>query len=1358
MIAAKTHTPPAKAVPENSGSKAPFFNKSGQTGQLEQQLSESTPETLQRESFFTPTVPALQAKCAHCEQEEINKKEETPFFQTKLTIGQPGDKYEQEADAMADKVVQRMATAEQAPHATTQADTLQLKPQTPTLIQRKCASCGQEEMVQRQEEEPQQDIQPDLQTKIALAGATTPPDDEQPHNPIQRKCAACEREEKLQKKTDHEQEEQPAVMTKSESGQTFVSSDLQSRLSATKGGGSALPDTTRSSMEGAFGADFSGVRVHTDSSAVLMNQELNAHAFTHGRDVYFNAGKYNPGSTDGQKLLAHELTHTVQQGGSARQKEVRRKSENNVPMDNAPEASPNAGVVQRDTLDDITGAARDTWDATGGRLTGAATNLILDQIRPLAPNLVAVIEQIRSEGVLNFFKTKLLQGINGIFDGLQNNSSQISSIFPGFGELVIRARVIVNALASGDCQPLFAALNDLKELVTQLAGDAWDAIVEFYQPAIDFFTDVWNSFALPAMEWLKAKAMNIWSWIQDIGSTIWRGFLPIREAVGGAWDYIKGIIGLNAEETGEEGLIQWAQRKAGEVWEEVKETLRPIIEPARAMVAKIQAVIPLTAILNLRKTIQDWLQKVVATSTAMGEDASNVGNEAAQTSLRDQILPAVQQSIEQFRGNIAEAASWVNGKIGEVFTSVGQFFTTVRNIEWLSVASGAIEWVEVKATELNDWVQSKITTLFDIVSQGLHNVGDWLKPIYDALVKIMGILGDILGKLPDFLMGPLWMLLPECIKEPIKKFFLEQILGRMSFFQKLQQVENIWERLEAAALVILKQIFVDGNLRKAIWTFFSTMLDLLGLPPQLVMRVITKAAQNLSDILQDPLGFLGNFIRALKLGFEQFFNNIGTHLLSGLQAWLFSKLDGSGIEMPQDLSFKSMLKLAFQILGITVDMLLRVLEEVTGKKGLKAKIEGIIGAISNAWAWFEALLNQGEEGGSIWDRLGNAIGSIWDMILDGVVSWLENTIIVRALAWVATKLDPTGVMAVITTIIDVFNVFQAIMDKAREILEMIERVLDGLGDLIKGIIAAAANVLERALAAAIPVAMAILSALFGLDGVVDKVKEVIKKLREKVEAGIKRVMTSIKNWIERMLGRGGQSAAGEDTLDAALREIDAEGAKERDEEEVTQSEANAIKDKVNSNHSETIHISSVSHGEGTWDFEYEPVIQRQKRSIVDRDKHLVLELTGDSRVSITNSHDGRTRPRQSEIDTTEALPGSREQVSYIGGVEVPYGTKGSVRPDNIIGNTAVEVKNYRANNEASLNRLYNTIENQYSRRVTHLPPGTHQRFVIDVRGQDFEFSSAGDLFMLRRIETEIKARTSTTVEVQFIFSDHPVSI
>lgn len=77
-----------------------------------------------------------------------------------------------------------------------------------------------------------------------------------------------------------------------------------------------LDGVTRAFMESRFGHDFGQVRVHKDSTAVTLNQRLNASAFTIGKDIFFGQGQYNLGSSSGMKLLAHELTHTIQQGAS----------------------------------------------------------------------------------------------------------------------------------------------------------------------------------------------------------------------------------------------------------------------------------------------------------------------------------------------------------------------------------------------------------------------------------------------------------------------------------------------------------------------------------------------------------------------------------------------------------------------------------------------------------------------------------------------------------------------------------------------------------------------------------------------------------------------------------------------------------------------------------------------------------------------------------------------------------------------------------------------------------------------------------------------------------------------------------
>lgn len=95
----------------------------------------------------------------------------------------------------------------------------------------------------------------------------------------------------------------------------LASDQLAQSLSSSKGRGNPLPNKLQQEMSNKIGSDFEGVRVHTGSTAVQMNRELGARAFTHGRDVYFGSGQYQPESSRGQHLIAHELTHVAQQSG-----------------------------------------------------------------------------------------------------------------------------------------------------------------------------------------------------------------------------------------------------------------------------------------------------------------------------------------------------------------------------------------------------------------------------------------------------------------------------------------------------------------------------------------------------------------------------------------------------------------------------------------------------------------------------------------------------------------------------------------------------------------------------------------------------------------------------------------------------------------------------------------------------------------------------------------------------------------------------------------------------------------------------------------------------------------------------------
>ncbi|PSL44805.1 uncharacterized protein DUF4157 [Chitinophaga niastensis] len=134
------------------------------------------------------------------------------------------------------------------------------------------------------------------------------------NNFIQRKCAHCEEEEK-----DKVRLKPLAAFIQRKSGDSnkAVSNTVSEGIAATRGNGSALPARTQSFMENRFGTDFSNVNIHTDTPAVRLSAELGAKAFTIGNDIYFNEGKFSPESDSGKHLLAHELTHVIQQQGGA---------------------------------------------------------------------------------------------------------------------------------------------------------------------------------------------------------------------------------------------------------------------------------------------------------------------------------------------------------------------------------------------------------------------------------------------------------------------------------------------------------------------------------------------------------------------------------------------------------------------------------------------------------------------------------------------------------------------------------------------------------------------------------------------------------------------------------------------------------------------------------------------------------------------------------------------------------------------------------------------------------------------------------------------------------------------------------
>jgi hypothetical protein len=168
----------------------------------------------------------------------------------KLTVSEPGDAHEREADHVADAVMRMPAN--------------------------------------------------EVAAKTIVATNSSPPK-------VQRMCTDCDEDRRHKAIPQVERKEQGAATA-------ALTAPVAANIQALRGGGSALPAATRAFFEPRFGADFSNVRVHTAARAEEAAESISAKAFTMGNDIAFGSGQYSPASHEGQKLLAHELTHTVQQG------------------------------------------------------------------------------------------------------------------------------------------------------------------------------------------------------------------------------------------------------------------------------------------------------------------------------------------------------------------------------------------------------------------------------------------------------------------------------------------------------------------------------------------------------------------------------------------------------------------------------------------------------------------------------------------------------------------------------------------------------------------------------------------------------------------------------------------------------------------------------------------------------------------------------------------------------------------------------------------------------------------------------------------------------------------------------------
>ncbi|WP_332878623.1 phage tail protein [Massilia sp. S19_KUP03_FR1] len=287
-----------------------------------------------------------------------------------------------------------------------------------------------------------------------------------------------------------------------------------------------------------------------------------------------------------------------------------------------------------------------------------------------------------------------------------------------------------------------------------------------------------------------------------------------------------------------------------------------------------------------------------------------------------------------------------------------------------------------------------------------------------------------------------------------------------------------------------------GEIVKAMMAFKAQLLGL-----------IKKGQETIQLILDDPIGFLGNLLAAVKGGFNAFVGNIWTHLQAGFIKWLFASLASAGIALPADLTLPSILKLVLGVLGITYEKM--------RAKAVKLIGERAVGVIEKVAEYVKALIEGGVA--KLWELVKEDLANLKDMVIGAIQDWLIETVIKQAVAKVVSMFNPAG--AIVQAVIAIYNVVMFVIEKAQQIMTLVEAVVNSVHAIATGAIGGAISWIEKALASAIPVVIGFLARLIGLGGISDKIKKFIEKVQARVDKAIDKAIAKVVAMVKKLFGK-----------------------------------------------------------------------------------------------------------------------------------------------------------------------------------------------------------------------------------------------
>jgi len=412
---------------------------------------------------------------------------------------------------------------------------------------------------------------------------------------------------------------------------------------------------------------------------------------------------------------------------------------------------------------------------------------------------------------------------------------------------------------------------------------------------------------------------------------------------------------------------------------------------------------------------------------------------------------------------------------------------------------------------------------------------------YDLLKAVLGydpVTGDPYPRNAETLIGGFMKLIgQEEIWQNIQRsgavarawaWFQGALSGLLGFVRQIPSLfVQAFRSLEIADIILVPRAFakIASVFGGFIGQFFSwagnTIWNLLEIIFSVVapnvMPYLRRAAGAFRTILRNPIGFIGNLVRAGLLGFRQFAANFLTHLRASLIGWLTGAMSGANIYIPQGFTLREIIKFVLSVLGLTWQNIRQKLVRVIGETAVRA--------LETGFDIVMTLVTQGPA--AAWEKIQETLSNLRDLVMEQIMTFVRDRVVQAAITRLVTSLNPAG--AFIQAIIAIYNTVMFFVERLRQIAQVAMSFIDSIAAIASGALAPAANRVEQTMAGLLTLVISFLARIAGLGRVSDAVTNVIDRVRQPIDRALDRVV----EWIVAQARRLGRLIAGTATGQAA---------------------------------------------------------------------------------------------------------------------------------------------------------------------------------------------------------------------------------